>query len=205
MRVGIVLFDGFEELDAIGPLEVFGVAANRDEAVSVGTYGLEADAGRVTASHGLVVVPVGHLPDDDIDVLVVPGGGWNDGRGVDTAIERGRLVEIVRSSVERGRTVASVCTGAMALAAAGVLTDRPATTHHAAADDLRERGAVVIDARVVDDGQLVTAAGVTAGLDLALWLIERERGSDLARSIAETIAYEPSGDVRRANADAVGG
>lgn len=196
MRVAIVLFDGFEELDAIGPLEVFGVAASRDGAISVGTYALEADVDRVRASHGLVVEPDRYLPDDDLDVLVVPGGGWNDGRGgIEAAIEDGDLPAMVASTYERGGTVASVCTGAMALAAAGLLEDRPATTHHGALADLEATGAIVTDARVVDDGQLVTGAGVTAGLDLALWLLERERGRELARSVAETIAYEPRDHV----------
>jgi transcriptional regulator GlxA family with amidase domain len=86
----------------------------------------------------------------------------------------------------------------MILAAAGLTDGRPATTHHAAIEDLRATGARIVDARVVDDGDLLTAGGVTSGLDLALWLVEREAGPALAQRVAEDLEHERRGDVWRA-------
>jgi transcriptional regulator GlxA family with amidase domain len=86
--------------------------------------------------------------------------------------------------------IASVCTGAMALAAAGLLEGRRATTHHAALEDLRRSGADVVDARVVDDGDIVSCGGVTSGIDLALWLVERFAGDEVADRVARDIEHD---------------
>ena len=93
--------------------------------------------------------------------------------------------------------MASVCTGAMLLAAAGITDGRPATTHHSALEDLRASGAQVIDARVVDDGDVMTAAGITSGIDLALYIVEREAGAEIAERVADEIEYEPRHEVAR--------
>jgi transcriptional regulator GlxA family with amidase domain len=99
--------------------------------------------------------------------------------------------------------VASVCTGALLLAAAGLLAGRPATTNRLALARLRETDAEVIDTRVVDDGDVLTSQGVTAGMDLALWLVERERGADFADALARGVEYERTGRVwRREGANA---
>jgi transcriptional regulator GlxA family with amidase domain len=87
----------------------------------------------------------------------------------------------------------------MIVAATGLLDGRPAITHHGAIDDLRERGADVIDARVVDDGDLLTAGGVTSGIDLALYLVERIAGEELANEVAREMEYERAADVYRAD------
>jgi len=102
-----------------------------------------------------------------------------------------------------GAAIASVCTGALLLAAAGLLHGRPATTNRLALDRLRETGAEVIDTRVVDDGDIVTAQGVTAGMDLALWLVERERGREFADALARGVEYERTGRVWRRDGAAV--
>jgi transcriptional regulator GlxA family with amidase domain len=94
--------------------------------------------------------------------------------------------------------MASVCTGAMLLAAAGITDGRPATTHHTALDDLRASGAEVIEARVVDDGDLMTAAGITSGIDLALYIVEQEAGVEIAEKVADEIEYERRFEVARA-------
>lgn len=91
--------------------------------------------------------------------------------------------------------MASVCTGGMILADAGITDGRPAVTHHGAMDDLRATGAEVVEARVVDDGDLVTAGGVTAGIDLALHLLRREVTEAVAARVADEMAYEPRGEV----------
>jgi len=199
-HVGVLLFEGFEELDAIGPYEVFGNAAGRGADWTVETLSTEL-TDRVTAAYGLRVEPDGVLSaETDLDYLVVPGGGWNDGDGDDGA--RGAaadddLLAAIRALHESGTTLVSVCTGAMILAEAGVLDGRPAVTHHEAIDDLRGSGAETVDARVVDDGDVVTAGGITAGIDCALWLVEREWGDNVAEAVATAMEYERGDDVSR--------
>ncbi|WP_255169551.1 DJ-1/PfpI family protein [Natrononativus amylolyticus] len=190
----IVLFEGFDELDAIGPFEVLANGARAGEPLEVRLVTLEPTE-TVTASHGLRVEPDGTLGEPDL--LVVPGGGWTraDG-GVRRAVEDGTLATRVADLHADGTAVASVCTGAMVLAEAGILEGRPAITHHDAVDDLREYAAVV-DARVVDDGDVVTAGGVTSGIDLALWLLEREFGADVAERVAREMEHERRGEIAR--------
>jgi transcriptional regulator GlxA family with amidase domain len=91
--------------------------------------------------------------------------------------------------------MASVCTGAMLLSAAGITRGRPATTHHVALEALRGEGARIMDARVVDDGDLITAGGVTAGIDLALWFVERYFGRALADGIARQLEHARTSSV----------
>jgi transcriptional regulator GlxA family with amidase domain len=217
MQVAVVLFDGFDNIDAVGPFEVFSHARADGVDVAVGLYTLTEQAA-VTSSHGLRVQPDGVLPvpgagggqadsgsqtadetaDDRLpDLVVVPGGGWNSGAetGARTQAEDGALPGALARLHERGVTVASVCTGGMILAAAGLTDGRPAVTHHGAIEDLRASGADVVDARVVDDGDIVTAGGVTSGIDLALYLLEREFGPAVAADVAETMAHERRGPV----------
>ena len=200
MDVQILLYEGFDELDAVGPFEVFANAARAlgDDGTgcSVSLVTL-APTEQVRASHGLRVEPDGTLGDPDL--LVVPGGGWND-RGETGAwaeAERGAVPDAIAAAHERGATLASVCTGGMLLSRAGVLDGRPAVTHHGALEDLRETDAEVVEARVVDDGDVVTAGGVTSGIDLALSLVEREFGAELADGIAREMEYERTGGVHR--------
>ncbi|EJN58857.1 DJ-1/PfpI family protein [Halogranum rubrum] len=190
--IDILLYDGFDELDAIAPYEVFQNAAALDADFSVRLVTLD-DRTQVTASHGLRVEPDGRLDlDDRPDVLVVPGGGWNSRSeaGAWAEAERGVVPDAVATLHDSGVTVASVCTGGMLLARAGLTDGRPAVTHASAVDDLRDSGADVVDARVVDDGDLLTAGGVTSGLDLALHLVDRLAGSAIADRVATEIEYE---------------
>lgn len=195
--VEVLVFDGFDELDGVGPFEVFETAGGDVGAaapVEASMVTVEP-AESVTASHGLELVPHGTLGDPDL--LVVPGGGWSAGGGVRREVERGVIPEVVADANDRGVQVASVCTGAMLLAEAGVLDGRPAVTHHSALDDLGEV-ADVVDARVVDGGDVVTAGGVTSGIDLALWVLEREFGGEVAEAVAGNVEYERRGEVHRA-------
>ncbi|PSP72085.1 AraC family transcriptional regulator [Halobacteriales archaeon QS_3_64_16] len=197
--VAIVLYDGFDELDAIGPYEVLENAAH-DSDLSVRLRTLDS-ASEVRASHGLCVVPDGTLDESDPALLVIPGGGWNDRSeaGARAEVEDDALPDTISAHYDSGGLLASVCTGGMILAATGVLDGRPAITHGGAIEDLRERGADVIDARVVDDGNVLTAGGVTAGIDLALYLVERIRGVEIAEQVAREMEYERSADVYRAD------
>ncbi|PCR92219.1 DJ-1/PfpI family protein [Natrinema ejinorense] len=191
----IVLFDGFDELDAIGPYEVFQNGAQAGAPLETRLVTL-AETDRVTAGHGLRVEPDGILGEPDL--LVVPGGGWTtDDEGVRAAVDDGRLPAAVGERSGAGTTIASVCTGAMVLASAGVLEGRPAITHQVAVDDLEAAAGSVVDARVVDDGNVLTAGGVTAGIDLALWVLEREFGAEIAAAVETEMEHERRGEVVR--------
>lgn len=200
MNIEILLYDGFDELDALGPWEVLSEIARARDGVDAALVTLEP-AREVLASHGTVVHSQRALAETP-DLVIVPGGGWIDRSraGAWREVERGALPAALRERHGRGTIVASVCTGALVVAAAGLLTGRPATTNHAALDDLRARGAHVVAARVVDDGDVVTAGGVTCGLDLVLWLVERFFGAPLAHLAERELEYERRGTVWRATA-----
>lgn len=177
MTIEILLFDGFDDLDAFGPFEVLR-QAGRDV-----RYVTAEPAERVTSAHGTTVIPHGVLGDPDL--VIVPGGGWSErdgGPGAYLEAQRGVIGARLR---EREGRIASVCTGAMLLAAAGLLTGRHAITHHSAIEELRAAGAAVVEgAGYVDDGDIVTAAGVTSGIDMALYLL-----GDDAPAVAREIEW----------------
>jgi len=197
--LGILAFEGFEELDAIGPYEVFQQARSAGANWTVDLLATD-ERTTVTAAYDLRVEPDGVLtPDADIDYLVIPGGGWNDraDTGAWAVAQDEPLLETIRTLHENGATILSVCTGGMILSEAGLLDGRPAVTHRGALEELRESDAEVIDARVVDDGDVVTAGGITAGIDAALWLVEREWGREVAFDVEDEMEYERSTDVYR--------
>ena len=195
--IAIVVYDGFDELDAIGPYEVFSHAADAGADCEVSLVSLDP-VDRVTASHGLRIEPDGGLESADgperPDLLVVPGGGWSardESAGAWVQAERGDLPDRLGAFHEAGVTLASVCTGGMLLAHAGVLAGRPAVTHASALEDLADYAGEVVDARLVDDGDVLTAGGITAGIDLALHLVGREFGEKTARRVETVMEYEP--------------
>lgn len=202
MRFQILIFDGFDELDAIAPYEVLQNVAQAKTGAQVELVTAET-ADEITAAHGLRLRPSGQL---DLrrrpDVLIVPGGGWIDRtpHGARAEAERGTIPQMIKSLHQAGTVCASVCTGTMLLAASGILKGRPATTNHGALKDLEDSGAKVINARVVDDGDVITAAGVTSGLDLGLWLVERFYGPKIAQQIEVQMEYERRGTVWRSAA-----
>ncbi len=208
MDIAVILFEGFDDLDAIGPFEVFSHASRAGAALDVDLVTLES-TDVITSSHGLQIVPDGILPMGPFggsdgsaatsrnagatpDLIVVPGGGWSDRAEVGTRaeVDRGTLPETLYRLHDAGATVASVCTGGMLLASAGLTDGRPAVTHHEALEDLAESGAAVVDSRVVDDGDILTAGGITAGIDLALHILEREFGREIATAVESTMEYE---------------
>ncbi|MFJ5551808.1 DJ-1/PfpI family protein [Streptomyces sp. NPDC093225] len=197
LRVHVVMFDGVEELDFAAPYEVFSAARFfTDRAVEV-RYVTASRPGSVRASYGTRVrVDHGWAP-DEADVIVVPGGGYarREDPGVWAEIRRGTLPGALAAAPREGLTVSGLCTGVMLLAAAGLTRGRPCTTHHRARPDLEAQGGVLKNARVVDDGDLVTAGGITSGLELALWLVRRELGPDTATGIEAMLEYEARGTV----------
>ncbi|MFY1637942.1 DJ-1/PfpI family protein [Solwaraspora sp. WMMB335] len=197
LRVQIVLFDGAEEQDIIGPYEVFSLAGGLSGG-AVETRYVNVDGPRtVTAAFGTrIAVEHGWSP-GSADVIVVPGGGFRrpDGPGIWSEINRGVLTRALADARRRGLIISSLCTGAIILAAAGLTAGRPCTTHNGAKEELAARGAVVKNARVVDDGDLVTAAGVTSGLELALHLVARRVSADVAVRAEEVLEYQARGTV----------
>ncbi|MFO7834141.1 MAG: DJ-1/PfpI family protein [Halohasta sp.] len=192
MQIAIIVFDGVDELDAIAPFEVFDNARQAGAGLDVRLCSL--DSAEITASHGLRLGVDHRLADLDPDLLVVPGGQWG-ARGETGAwaeAERGDLPEAIGRLHNEGVDLAAVCTGGMLLARAGVTDGRPATTHASAREELGESGAELVDGRVVDDGDLVTAGGVTAGLDLAVYLVAREFGDGVAERVARRMELSQS-------------
>ncbi len=182
MLVIIVLFDRFTALDAVGPYEVLSslpgaevvFAAHRPGPVlnEKGTLRLTADAALAE-----VLQP---------DVIVVPGGPGQNAHMADEA-----LLGWLRAADSRSTWTTSVCTGSLLLASAGLLTGRRATTHWLALDKLAGLGAVPATERVVTDGKYVTAAGVSAGLDMALALAGKLAGDAVAQSVQLALEYDP--------------
>jgi transcriptional regulator GlxA family with amidase domain len=199
MRIDIVLFPGFDELDAIGPFEVLTSAAKHGADFGVRLVS-PSGPGEVVTAHGLRVhAEAGLRQEPRPDLILVPGGGWNNRSeiGARAEAEQGDIPAHLAELHQAGTIVAAVCTGAMLVSASGLLRGRPAVTHHGAIDDLRAAGAKVIQERVVDDGQIITAGGVTSGLDLALWLVERFAGASVAKTVSDEMEYERRGTVWR--------
>jgi len=199
MHVDIMMYDGVDELDAIGPYEVFSNAAGAGADLTVTLVGMDASS-RVRASHGVELGPVRMFEPLPDRWLLVPGGSWvaRGSTGAYAEAQRGVIPAAIAAAAECGTQLASVCTGGMLLATAGVLDGRPATTHHSATEELAASGAEVIDARVVDDGSIVTAGGVTAGLDLAVYLLRRWFPAEIASTVTERMEYRPDVSVYRA-------
>ncbi|MFE4616883.1 MULTISPECIES: DJ-1/PfpI family protein [Streptomyces] len=197
LRVHVVMFDGVEELDFAAPYEVFSASGFFTPRPVEVRYVSATEARTVTAAYGTVIRGVHRWAPDEADVLVVPGGGYarRDSPGVRAEIGRGTLPRALASAPRPGLTIAALCTGVMLLSAAGLTRGRPCTTHHKAKPDLEQQGGLVKNARVVDDGDLVTAGGVTSGLELALWLARRELGPDAATSLETMLEYEARGTV----------
>jgi len=202
MQINILLFNGFDEMDAIAPFEVLqnAVAAGADFDVRLVVLD---DAELVTASHGLQVKPQGRIgADSSMDILIVPGGNWNNptARGVRTEVEQGDIPRLIAHLHQAGIVIAGVCTGAMLMAEANILQGRNAVTHHLANPALQEKGTEIVPARVVDDGDIITSGGVTSGLDLALWLVEKFTGPQIAHDVEQRMEYERRGTVWRRSA-----
>jgi uncharacterized protein (DUF427 family)/putative intracellular protease/amidase len=203
--IDIVLFDGVDELDAVGPLEVLrgAAAGGADLAVRLVTRTKPLD---VTGNHGLRMrADAVYTP--GADILLVPGGGWiaRAEAGAWAEAERGDWLPLIAEAAERGTLLAGVCTGVMLLARAGVIGDRPATTHHDARAELEAAGVKVLDERVVDAGDLVTAGGVTSGIDLGLHLVKRVAGEEAAVAEARRLEYRWSPDGSAEDDEAGGG
>jgi transcriptional regulator GlxA family with amidase domain len=183
---GVLLFDDAEELDFTGPWEVFTMARMEgDRVVTIA----ERDQ-PIRAAKGLRVLPDHTLADaPPIDVLVVPGG-----EGTRREVENPAVLDWIKSAAANCTWVTSVCTGSYVLHAAGLVADRQVTTHWGFVDQLREQGNVTVleNVRYVRDGNVVTAAGVSAGIDMSLWVVGQLYGIPHARVVQRLMEYDPA-------------
>ncbi|MEU7474575.1 DJ-1/PfpI family protein [Lentzea sp. NPDC042327] len=196
LRVQVLLFDGVEEQDFVAPVEVLGLAGRMSGGAVVTTQVTSGRPGTVTCTYGTKVEVARGWSPGEADVLVVPGGGYaaRTGPGVHRLIgDQGFLRRLAGADV----LPVGICTGTMVLSAAGLTRGRNATTHSGAKADLAAQGATVVNARVVDDGDLITGGGITSGLDVALWLVERFVGAQTAQRVETVLEYERRGTVWR--------
>ena len=186
---GILLFPEVEELDFVGPWELFGLWRAHGDGPRCITIGPNREP--VRARHGLRVCPdVSMKEAPSLSYLLVPGGP-----GAGPAAQDAHTQQFIAHQAEAVDALLSVCTGVRLLHAAGLLAGRSVTTHHTALDDVRDWDGVtaVDDKRYVRDGTLWTAAGISAGLDMALAFIAAEAGPDVAKRVQRAAEYRPGG------------
>lgn len=189
-HIGILLFEGVEELDAVGPWEVLAYWTRTHLEDDWDVTMITRDGGAVTAAKGLLLTPhASYESMPQLDVLVYPGG-----QGTRPHLRDDDQLAWVRRQRETVGLLASVCTGSLVYAAAGLLRGRPATTHWGALDLLAELDPTIEvrpDDRYVDDGDVITSSGVSAGIDMALHLVRRLASDDRAREVRRGIQYDP--------------
>jgi transcriptional regulator GlxA family with amidase domain len=182
MKTSILIFDGITALDAIGPYEVLrSVPGWEVEFVAASAGEVRTDSGHlgITADHAL----------DDVsatDIVLVPGGAGNR-----VLLDDEEVLGWLRDIDRQAKWTTSVCTGSLVLGAAGLLEGKRATGHWLYLEPLRAYGADPVGGRFVEDGKVVTAAGVSAGIDMALHLVGQEAGPEVAQAVQLAIEYDP--------------
>lgn len=188
--IGLLIFDDAEELDFVGPWEVF-TMANMVEADTHRVLLIAGENRPIRCAKGMRVLPDVTTADcPRLDVLLVPGG-----QGTRREVENAALLEWIAKTAAACEWVTSVCTGALLLTAAGPAHYKRVTTHWGFVEALRARGEaaeVLENVRYVRDGNIVTAAGVSAGIDMALWLTGQLHGPDFARKVQRGMEYDPA-------------
>lgn len=198
LQIGILAFPGVQQLDLTGPYEIFASIPGAK------VHLIWKEHGPVISATGLVLTPtLSFRETPTLDVLCIPGGG-----GVNALLEDGEVLDFVREKAAGAKYVTSVCTGALVLGAAGLLAGRRATTHWHAHDFLEKFGAIPVRRRVVRDGNLITAGGVTAGIDFGLTVVAELIDQTQAEAIQLNLEYDPkppfrAGTPEEASADVV--
>ncbi|ESX93505.1 MULTISPECIES: DJ-1/PfpI family protein [unclassified Mesorhizobium] len=186
LRFGILVFPDVQQLDLTGPYEV--LASAKDAEVEL----IWKDRNPVTSSTRLSLTPTATFDDcRPLDALCIPGGG-----GVNALLEDQTVLDFVWERAGQVRYITSVCSGALVLGAAGLLRGKRATTHWYAHDFLEEFGAIPVDERIVEDGKLITAGGVTSGIDFGLALVARLLGQEEAEIVQLSLEYAPAPPFR---------
>ena len=182
MKIAILVFDGITALDAIGPYEVLrSVPGWEVRFVGKQQGEVRTDSGALGLSADKALADV-----SEVDIVLVPGGQGNR-----ALMEDDEVLGWLRKVDEGTKWTTSVCTGSLVLGAAGLLDGRRATCHWAFLEDLREHGAEPIQGRYIEDGKVLTAAGVSAGIDMALHLVGQEAGPEVAQAVQLGIEYDP--------------
>lgn len=188
-NVAILIFDEVEVLDFCGPFEVFSVTGKRDDLAPFNVYTVGHTGGSINARNGLTVTPsysIDNAPAPDI--LLVPGG-----YGTRSALNNEPVMDWIKQCNESAELMLSVCTGALMLAKAGMLEGLKATTHWGAIDLLREMAPeteVLDNVRYVDNGRIILSAGVSAGIDMAFYVVARLMSQEQARETAHYMEYD---------------
>ncbi|ACM29903.1 DJ-1/PfpI family protein [Rhizobium rhizogenes] len=182
IRFGLLTFPGVQQLDLTGPYEVFASTEGAE------VHLIWKDVAPIVASTKLVLQPTTTFEDcPQLDVICVPGG-----TGVNALLEDEVVLSFIRAQAAQARFVTSVCTGSLVLGAVGLLKGRKATTHWNAHDFLAHFGAIPTAGRIVQDGNLITAGGVTAGIDFGLAVVAALRGQEEAEMIQLSLEYAPA-------------
>jgi cyclohexyl-isocyanide hydratase len=186
LRFGILVFPNVQQLDLTGPYEVMATVKGAEVEL------IWTDCNPVMSSTRLSLTPTATFDDcPPLDVLCIPGGG-----GVNALLEDKAVLDFVWERAAQARYITSVCSGALVLGAAGLLKGKRATTHWYAHDFLEEFGAIPVDARIVEDGKLITAGGVTSGIDFGLALVARLLGQAEAEIVQLSLEYAPAPPFR---------
>ncbi len=194
-RVGLFLFPDVEELDFVGPWEVFQmvneVAGYKGDPTPLNNQLISKDGGDVMCRKAMRVGAHAAMGDvTELDVLLVPGGN-----GTRPLLEDAAVIDWIKAVAPGCEWVTSVCTGSLVLAKAGLLHGKRATTHWSAFDEFDKRGfdvELLPHVRYVRDGNVVTSAGVSAGIDMALWLVGQWFSPKFAREVAHAMQYDPA-------------
>lgn len=180
-QFGILVFPGVQQLDLTGPYEVFATLPGAK------VHLIWKDRAPITSATGFVLGPTMTFDEcPKLDVICVPGGG-----GVNALLQDAEALEFLQAQAKHARYVTSVCTGSLVLGAAGLLKGRKATTHWFSHDFLARFGAIPVHGRVVRDGNIITAGGVTAGIDFGLAVVAELVGKEQAQAIQLALEYAP--------------
>jgi cyclohexyl-isocyanide hydratase len=191
LHIGLLVFPDVQQLDLTGPYEVF--ASAPDTIVHLLWKNLEP----IRSATGLQLMPTATLDAcPPLDVLIIPGG-----RGINALMRDEAIIQFLRNQASHIRYLTAVCTGALVLGAAGLLIGRKATTHWFSHDLLERLGARSVKQRVVRDGNLITAGGVTAGIDFAISIVAELFGDTTAQEVQLSLEYSPSPPFRSGDPD----
>jgi transcriptional regulator GlxA family with amidase domain len=187
-KLAVLLFDDVEVLDFCGPFEVFSVASRNTEPVAFDVLTVATKPGPILARNGLSVNPDYTLADcPKPDILLVPGG-----LGTRKEMNNALLIDWIKKTADAAELVLSVCTGALLLGKAGLLDGLEVTTHHLGFELLREVAPVATvheNRRFVDNGKIITSAGIAAGIDMSLHVVQRLLGQEVAAATARQMEY----------------
>jgi cyclohexyl-isocyanide hydratase len=185
LTIGILIFHQVEELDFVGPFEVLSYV-NKIQPDSTKVLLVAETIDPIRAFNGMRILPDVTLATcPSLDIIIIPGG-----KGRMAAMKNSAIKEFIQKQLKTAKYAASVCTGAFILAEAGLLAGKKATTYHTAFDELASYSVQVISAKVVQDGNIITAGGVSSGLELGFYLLKNLFGSNIAQEAADKIEYQ---------------